>query len=264
MVKFTPKPTSCQILQQIQQSQESELTHLLAVQNPTQDRPFVDFGIEVIRHLFSPYDYVLSGNQATKDNLLKDNKLTTTNCFHFFGHGQYSLNSPLESALILANNQSLTLSEIFDLRLEKCRLVILSACETGISDITTLSDEYIGLPSGFLFTGSPNVISTLWVVDSVSTAFLIIELYQNLSQQSKQNQIDVTIALKQAQQNLKTMTNEQFRQRLEEHKTQLDEIFNRLSIKEQMEIEAILEYRQSKPYPFNHPFDWADFVSIGQ
>jgi CHAT domain-containing protein len=59
-------------------------------------------------------------------------------------------------------------------------LLTLSACETGLIDFDNASDEYIGLPSGFLYAGSPSVVCTLWAVDQVSTAFLLIKFYENL------------------------------------------------------------------------------------
>jgi CHAT domain-containing protein len=63
---------------------------------------------------------------------------------------------------------------------KKCRLVVLSACETGLIDFTNESDEYIGLPSGFLYAGSSSVVSSLWTVDDMSTAYLMIKFLQNL------------------------------------------------------------------------------------
>ena len=57
----------------------------------------------------------------------------------------------------------LTLREIFaELKLPQCSLVTLSACETGLTNSTAMTDEYIGLPSGFLYAGSMNVVSSLW------------------------------------------------------------------------------------------------------
>jgi hypothetical protein len=49
----------------------------------------------------------------------------------------------------------LTLQDIFaSLELPQCRLVTLSACETGLTGAPQKIDEYIGLPSGFLYAGS--------------------------------------------------------------------------------------------------------------
>jgi CHAT domain-containing protein len=77
-------------------------------------------------------------------------------------------------------DKCLTLDEIFSLDLEQCRLVTLSACETGLIDFKNTSDEYIGLPSGFLLAGSSSVVSSLWNVDDLSTSLLMIKFYQNL------------------------------------------------------------------------------------
>ena len=77
-------------------------------------------------------------------------------------------------------DKCLTLDKIFALKLEKCRLVTLSACETGLIDFNNTSDEYIGLPSGFLLAGSPSVVSSLWKVNDLSTSFLMIKFYENL------------------------------------------------------------------------------------
>lgn len=74
----------------------------------------------------------------------------------------------------------LSLGEIFGLDLSQCRLVTLSACETGLTDFRSITDEYIGLPSIFLYAGSPTVVSSLWTVNDLSTAFLMIEFYQNM------------------------------------------------------------------------------------
>ena len=60
------------------------------------------------------------------------------------------------------------------------RLVVLSACETGLIDFKNSSDEYIGLPSGFLYAGRSSVVSHLSTVGDLSTAFLMIKFFQNL------------------------------------------------------------------------------------
>ncbi|MFM6271784.1 MAG: CHAT domain-containing protein, partial [Dolichospermum sp.] len=93
---------------------------------------------------------------------------------------------------------------MFELRLNKCRLITLSACETGLIDLNSISDEYIGLPSGFLFAGSPSVVSSLWTVDDLSTSFLMIKLYEILFDENQQ--VSVPVALKQAQNWLQNLT----------------------------------------------------------
>ena len=81
---------------------------------------------------------------------------------------------------------------------------MLSACETGLIDPTSISDEYIGLPAGFLFAGSSSVVSSLWTVSDLSTSFLMMKFYEIVL--DKNQDIPVPIALKMAQNWLRNLT----------------------------------------------------------
>ncbi len=71
---------------------------------------------------------------------IANQRLQAAHCVHFACHGIFDLESPLRSALVLAGvdlnelelERCLTLGEIFGLNLSQCRLVTLSACETGL------------------------------------------------------------------------------------------------------------------------------------
>jgi CHAT domain-containing protein len=71
---------------------------------------------------------------------------------------------------------------------------VLSACQTGITEVNRVPDEAIGLPAGFLQAGVSGVISTLWPVDDQSTAVLMAEFYRLLLTE----QLDPATALAQA------------------------------------------------------------------
>ncbi len=102
------------------------------------------------------------------------------NILHFACHGKFNLEEPFESELFLAYKEKLTLREILEeLKLPKAELVILSACETGISQIEP-GGEYIGLSAGFLHAGANSVISSLWAVDDFSTSLLMQKFYDNV------------------------------------------------------------------------------------
>lgn len=58
------------------------------------------------------------------------------------------------------------------------RLVALSACETGLYDITTSPDEFIGLPATFTALGAAGVLGTLWPVSDAASALLIAKFYE--------------------------------------------------------------------------------------
>ena len=100
--------------------------------------------------------------------------------FHFAGHGLFAWgNEPLSSALILLNKEKITLAEVLvKMDLSGTMLVTLSACETGLIDLTRSPDEFIGFQTGFIHAGCANVLSSLWTVDDFSTAILMNKFYQ--------------------------------------------------------------------------------------
>ena len=277
-VSYAP---SFQLLQLTQKQNKHQLTNLFAVENPTEDRKLKFTSVEVtaIRSQFKPNDDVLKGKEGHRQALTKE-RLAQTNCTHFSCHGRFNFEHPELSALLLANSRveetseqsktedkgddtrfianrdggsidlehCLTLGEIFSLDLPNCRLVTLSACETGLTDFRSLSDEYIGLPSGFLYAGSPSVVSSLWTVSDLSTSFLMIKFYQNL------REIDfVPIALNQAQLWLRDLTKEE----LEEWRKTLD-IGWRMS-----KIDRLLVDMPNNSRPFASPYHWAAFCAVG-
>jgi CHAT domain-containing protein len=59
--------------------------------------------------------------------------------------------------------------------MSSARLVTLSACETGITDVMIGSaDEFVGL-----LAGVPCVVSSLWSVPDIATAILMQRFYSN-------------------------------------------------------------------------------------
>ena len=259
---------SLQVLQQVQLRQRPNFQSLFAIQNPTENLVGADLEIESIKQYFSPQNItVLRGKEADRNGLdSRIANLAEANCVHFSCHGSFNLETPADSCLLLNGayvheeidlNKCLTLGDLFnkEFNLNQCRLVVLSACETGMIDFNNVSDEYIGLPSGFLYAGSSSVVSSLWKVDDVSTAFLMIHFYQNLHAAFISEQ-DVSVAsvLNKSQHWLRNATKEnlkKFVSTLTLDKTWNDEILDWFdNIK--------TEYK-----PFESPFDWAAFIAVG-
>jgi CHAT domain-containing protein len=113
--------------------QRPNFNYLLAIQDPTDELAYANLEVETILPLFSPVE-VLVKEKADEAALKANQTLSQAHCNHFSCHGEFNLESPLESALLLAKHGRLTLTEIFSLNLDQCRLVTLSACETGLSD----------------------------------------------------------------------------------------------------------------------------------
>ena len=270
-VSYAP---SCQLLLQAQQRKCPNFTHLFAIQNPTKDLPYTDLEVQAITNYFNPVN-ILEKETATLTAINKAN-LNAIHCAHFSCHGYFNLNNPRKSVLIPADAQlnspptqldsehhlllkdgtvldldkCLTLDAILSLNLKQCRLVTLSACETGLIDSKNTSDEYIGLPSGFLIAGSPSVVSSLWRVNDIASAFLMIKFYQNLQTSST-----VAVALNQAQLWLRDTSKEQ-----------LEEWTSKLPLSPTQE-EALYDSfckMDSGSKPFRSPYYWAAFCSIGQ
>ncbi len=257
-IQYAP---SCQILQKISQTfHHSEFNKLFAIQNPTKDLFYTDLEVNILSTFFTE-PQVIAQDNATKNAVLPHLKSSDNHCYHFSCHGGFNPDNPLESALLLANKEPLTLGEIFELRLHKCRLITLSACETGLIDLNSISDEYIGLPSGFLFAGSPSVVSSLWTVNDLSTSFLMIKLYEILFDENQQ--VSVPVALKMAQNWLKNLTSEQF---ILEADSMIDKLCHDKprTAKSYKESARQLLVQNPEEYPFKNPFYWAAFIASGQ
>jgi CHAT domain-containing protein/Flp pilus assembly protein TadD len=275
-VRYAP---SCQLLQITSRNAgtDTELQHLVAIQNPTDDLTFTDIEVETIRHYFDSAD-ILAKQDATKEALrhqVTQNSDITPQHLHFSCHGYYNLKMPLLSALLLAGckisslppaqdpnrylilqdnsardlTKCLTLGELFDrgFDLRHCRLVTLSACETGLSDFSSLSDEYISLPSGFIYAGVPSLVCTLWAVSDLATAFLMIKFYENLKTHS------VPVALKNAQIWMRDVTQGDFIKWI-----------NLLNLDEQRKKVIHRWLRLGGEKPFRKPQYWAAFCAVGQ
>jgi CHAT domain-containing protein len=264
-IRYVP---SAQTLKEIKNYKRSEIKDFLGVQNPTKDLTYADLQVQSISENFHR-KYIFSGDQATKSNLIynKSNlrQLRSTHCLHFACHGDFKEESPLESYLKLAEGDFLKLDEIFNLSLNQCRLVTLSACETGLTDHTSISDEYIGLPGGFLYAGSPSVVSSLWKVDEIATAFLMIKFYENLRHLSQQREGSISIALNKAQLWLKSLTCKTFfEEELPKYHMQVNQLYTSVSKGRRLILEdSLRQVSERKPYPFRSPFFWAGFVAIG-
>ena len=68
---------------------------------------------------------------------------------------------------------------IVDLPLENLRLCVLSACETGLGELTE-GEGVLGLQRAFHAAGCANVVGTLWRVDDAATAALMAQFYREL------------------------------------------------------------------------------------
>ncbi|MEK6788900.1 MAG: CHAT domain-containing protein [Pseudomonadota bacterium] len=132
-------------------------------------------------------------NAASKAAFLREARKASA--LHIASHGEFRGDQPMQSALYLASDAGadgrLTVADLYQLRL-RSRLVVLSACETGLGAIAS-GDDVVGLVRGFLYAGAGAIVSSLWQVDDVATAELMTALYAALPTQNSRD------ALRQAQ-----------------------------------------------------------------
>ena len=135
--------------------------------------------MELVESLLPAGDHlVLRGEQATKERVL--DVLPSATHVHFASHGGGRFFDPLLSAaLSLSGEEQLSAREIAGLDIS-ARLVVASACETGVLQGYFEVDESLGLASAFVAAGAAGVISTLWEVDDYATALIISKFYEGI------------------------------------------------------------------------------------
>jgi len=220
-----------------------------------EDRPFVMALSAVISQLF-PYCQNLREPDLTPAQLMAALS-TSKGIFHFGGHGKHNIDQPLKSALILTNEQELTLGDIFKIELGNYYLACLCACETGITSQQNLIDEYVGLVSAFVRMGVTYVLSTLWRVPEEATSLLLMEFYR-LFQQG----VAPVLALQQAQAWLRSVTYHDLVQYYQDRARELsgDRAKKMYYISLNTKRSA---KRHGSELPYSHPYFWAAFILTG-
>jgi CHAT domain-containing protein/Tfp pilus assembly protein PilF len=105
---------------------------------------------------------------------------------HFATHGLLNSKRPELSGIVFslvdergrAQDGFLRLHQIYNLKLN-ADLVVLSACQTALGK-EVRGEGLIGLTRGFMYAGSPRVVSSLWRVDDRATAELMKRFYSGM------------------------------------------------------------------------------------
>jgi CHAT domain-containing protein/lipoprotein NlpI len=187
-----------------------ESERLVIVGNPTFDReqfpgmPYLPGAEREAKEIARLYGATpLVGNAAVARRVKQ--LLGEADVAHLATHAIPDERSPLLSKLLLSADESkdqvahhvapgvLQASEIYGMKFPRTRLVVLSACQTGI-ERAYRGEGAIGLARPFIAAGVPLVIASLWPVESESTADLMISFHKY----RKQN-ISTVEALRRAQ-----------------------------------------------------------------
>ena len=124
-------------------------------------------------------------NKVVSDELAKESDVKTLvrdfDVIHIAAHGKFDGAEPMLSYLALARSANddgrLTAAEMFGLPLDKSRLVVLSACETGRAEATH-GNEILGMVRALLYAGAETLVLSNWKVDSAATALWMQSFYE--------------------------------------------------------------------------------------
>lgn len=197
--------------------QSSKAERLLAVGNPSFDLkaypqlPELTAARREVNSIADNYSRrnVLVADEATEAKVKNEIKQSTI--VHLATHGIVDGRSWANSRLLLANSSAsdgedgaLRAYEIAEMRLPLTRLVVLSACRSGVERFYR-GEGMIGLGRAFLAAGVPTVVASLWDVDSEVTATLMTEFHRQLKL------YPASQALRRAQLSLLYQTNSPYR-----------------------------------------------------
>ncbi|MBY0357653.1 MAG: CHAT domain-containing protein [Candidatus Obscuribacterales bacterium] len=117
-------------------------------------------------------------DDEVKEGLLK--RFREYSVIHFAGHAIFNPDEPMASGLVLGDGSVLTAARILEdtnFRTTCGRLLILSACQTGVNFIAA-GGEMLGLVRALIYAGMRNLISSLWEVADRSTSLLMQDFYR--------------------------------------------------------------------------------------
>ena len=256
---------------------------LAAVVNPTGDLPGTEKEVALVAPHFASADRtVLEGAAATPDGVLAALKGKTY--WHFATHGGFSWVDARQSALVMHDGARLSVGRLLEAEgLGRPRLVVLSACETGLYDITNSPDEFIGLPATFIALGAAGVLGTLWPVSDAATALLMAKFYELHLEAG----LDPPTALSRAQAWLREATHEDLNEFAKIAAAHGNLQGAQLaSITQELRSASVARPRRKAPvelttggngttaiqtrpppwsaHPYAHPYFWAAFIYTGQ
>ncbi len=167
-------------------------------------------------------------------------QLSDYSIVHFATHAQFVSGFPHESFILFGNGERVTLRDIGEWSLPNAELVVLSACETAVSEGLGNGEEILGFGYQMQRIGVEAAIASLWQVNDGGTQVLMNRFYSMLQQGHSKVE-----ALQQAQ-------------------TALIEGDLSASELERAGVTIVSDRRStSTGSNLSHPYYWAPFILIG-
>ena len=181
-VSYVPSIRTLLTCQQRLAERQARPAKLLAIIDPPSNirLPGARQEVPVLQERFAHAEQViLQDTDATLGAVMQHLPMATH--VHASTHGRYDPRHPLQSCLHLAD-EALRLEMLRHTRLQRTRLVFLSACESGRADIRRLAEEFIGLPVGLVQAGAACVIAALWPIGDALAFLLARKFYDSFDE----------------------------------------------------------------------------------
>jgi CHAT domain-containing protein len=236
-----------------------EPSRVLLVVDPSEDLPYSHLEARLISDVLADYECVkLEGSEATAQEVVDAAGEATH--LHFACHGYFDVTAPWQSGLEMADEDLSAAEVALSGENGHTDLVVLSACETGVTDVRRSPNEYGGLPAAFIISGAEAVVTSLWSVADWSTAILMAEFYRRAASAGE----NVASALRGAQLWLRSVTAGELlawldaqpkgRPRLRFMRLQPDDVLR--------DLIRDLNDRDPASRPFETADHWAAFVAL--
>lgn len=229
---------------------------VVAEPQPTSATPLPNCSheVEIATALFPRNDVtMMTGKQCLRDDVLA--AIADADVCHFSCHGMTDWREPLQSGLLMTNDEILTVEALLTMNRQQARLAVLSACETGLVG-ADVPNEVVALPTAFLQAGFAGAVASLWSVYDMSTSLLMARFYELW----RLDGLSPAVALRRAQLWLRDLTNRDLLAHLEQL---VPELAPRMSLEnaEALHFSALLQ--DPNAAPFAHPVHWAAFYLTG-
>ncbi|MBD2151129.1 CHAT domain-containing protein [Pseudanabaena sp. FACHB-1277] len=261
---------SAQILQYCQERNPINPLKRGSVEDATSDLFFAQLECDIIAQTYQIPDALrLKGQAATVaefQKLVINGKLQHLHSSH---HAAADLMNSMQSALKLADGE-VTTGQLMTppWAMPDLDEVFLSCCETNLG-LPRASDDLITLGTGFLTAGARAVISTLWSVDAIATAFFCAFYYDERKGENGEQDgeiCDRPTAIHRAQTKLRTATSLSLVQYLNTKLLAAKAQNNQALIESINAASKVLaKYIKENPKgcPFASPFYWSAFICQG-
>lgn len=176
---------SVSVLTYVLGNRKSDGSLIAVAYSPRSGSARLPYGDSEVRDISNIYGarMLLSGNAATEVRIRS--LIGNYGIVHMAAHYEVNTEDPLLSRIVFAPDKSedsfLEIKEIYDLRLAKTDMVVLSASQTQLGKQTG-GDDISALDRAFICAGASTVVGSLWDVDDEAKSLLMRLFYKNLKQ----------------------------------------------------------------------------------